>query len=189
MSYQNFDVDKLILRYPVKPFEGKNLTGKLCANNYICAPGVFIPRKTFSQYGLFDEKYCLEDFEFWLRISVSGYIKYIDSVTALYRQNDNSLSRFDLSEKSIIRHQKFCRDKIRIFFKYEKFASKLQAEYFFNSELDSSIGTNDKEMMKEIIQEMNEKNLRIFFRNKYRIPIVNLKIYPFLKKIKHLTER
>lgn len=189
MKYQDLNTEKLILRYLVKPLEGKKLTGQLCAENYICAPGAFIPKKTFAQYGMYDDEYCLEDFEFWLRVSVSGYIKYIDSVTALYRQNDNSLSRFDLSKKNIIRHQKFSRDKIKIFLKYEKFTSKEQAELFFNSELDSSIGTNDKEMMYEILQMMNEKNLQIFSCNKYRIAAVNLNIYPLLKKLKHFIER
>lgn len=188
-KYQDVNIEKLLLRYSEKPLEGKNLTGQLCADNFICAPGAFIPKKTFEQYGTYDEKYCLEDFEFWLRVSVSGCIKYIDSVTALYRQNENSLSRFDMSEKSIIRHQKFSRDKISIFSKYENYATHEQAEQFFNSELDSSIGTNDKAMMNEIIRKMNEKKLKISFWNRLRIIAINLNIYPFLKRIKYFIKR
>lgn len=183
------NISKLKLRYYAKPKDGFNLTGDLCGNNYISAPGTFIPKKTFEKYGKFDEEYCLEDFEFYLRVSTTGCIRYIESVTALYRQNNNSLSKFDLSKVGIKRHQKFCRDKIKIFSKYEKYASKEQTELFFNSELDSSIGINDKEMIKEIISIMKNKGLSITAYNYFRIPVVNIGVYPIIKKVKHYFKR
>ena len=154
----------------------------------VSAAYVFL-KKTFEKYGKFDEEYCLEDFEFYLRVSTTGCIRYIESVTALYRQNNNSLSKFDLSKVGIKRHQKFCRDKIKIFSKYEKYASKEQTELFFNSELDSSIGINDKEMIKEIISIMKNKGLSITAYNYFRIPVVNIGVYPIIKKVKHYFKR
>lgn len=189
MRWEEIQVEKLSLRYSTKPKDGYNLTGTLCGRNYIAAPGAFIPRKTFDKYGKYDEAYCLEDFEFWLRVSVSGCIQYLDAVTALYRQNQNSLSRFDTSKAAIARHQKFSRDKMRIFSKYEKYASKEQAACFFNAELDSAIGTNDKEIMKEIIRTMKNKQLYITAYNRYRVLPIYLGIYPALKKIKHRMQK
>lgn len=187
-KYEEINLNEFPKVYNEKPIDGKKLTGCICANNYICAPGTFIPMKTFKKYGLYDEGYCLEDFEFWLRVSVTGYLKYIDSVTALYRQNDNSLSRFDMSKQSKNRHKRFCMDKISIFFRYEEYASKEQKELFFNSELDSSIGTNDIETMNQVIRIMRERGLRISTYNRFRIPAVYLRLYPILKGVKKVSK-
>lgn len=184
VKYEDVVIQKLQLRYMDKPQDGEHLTGVLCGENYISAPGAFIPKDTFKKYGKYDTAYCLEDFEFWLRISVDGCIRYVDSITALYRQNENSLSRFDTSAKAIQRHQKFSRDKIHIFFKYQKYANRIQTEYFFNSELDSAIGINDRIMVKEISGIMKKENLKISMYNSLRIPLVNMRVYVVLKKIK-----
>lgn len=177
-------ISSLPVRYNTRPLEGKNLTGKLCGDNFISAPGVLIPRRTFERYGVFDEAYILEDFDFWLRVSVSGSFEYLNRVTALYRENDNSLSRFDISPKSIKRHADFFHNKLAIFNRYKHYASLEEIAQFYNNELNSSIGTNDIKTTSTIIKLMNNDKIRINFYNKARLPIVYLGLYPLLKKIK-----
>lgn len=186
--YGLFDFEQLSVRYHSRPEDGRNLTGVLCGNNYIAAPGVFIPRATFEKYGLFDERYCLEDFEFWLRVSVSGSFRYIDKVTTLYRQNINSLSRFDLSLKSRDRHRKFHDDKEDIFARYQQYADDKQKSSFYNKELSSAIGVNDRDLVLEIFKKMLGQGIMISVYNYMRIPLVISGIYPIFKKIKHVTE-
>lgn len=185
-KYNNYDLKSYNLVYKTRPIDGYNLTGILCGQNYISAAGVMIPRKTFENYGLYDESYCLEDFEYWLRVSVEGKFKYIDSVTTLYRDNNNSLSRFDMSEEAIARHQKFYKDKIIIFSKYEKYANEEQIRQFYNSELDSAIGTNDVDAVKSLKVIMKNKKIKITWYNRVRIPLVLMKVYPFFKLIKNI---
>lgn len=185
-KYNNYDLESYNLTYKIRPMDGENLTGVLCGQNYISAAGVMIPRRTFEIYGLYDESYCLEDFEYWLRVSIDGKFKYINSVTTLYRDNDNSLSRFDMSKESIARHQKFYKDKIAIFSKYENYANNEQIQKFYNSELDSAIGTNDIKAVKDLKEVMKNKKIVISGYNRVRIPLVLTKIYPYFKAIKKI---
>ena len=186
--YDSIQLNKLSLRYSENPKDGTGLTGQLCENNYIAAPGVFIPKKTFDKYGLFDEQYILEDFEFWLRISVYGSFKYINIVTALYRQNRNSLSKYEFSKENITKHRKFHEDILSIFKKYQKYANKSQKMTFFNRELESAIGINDRYSVHKLYQEMKENNIPVKKYNWLRMVLVNIKIYPLFRKLKHMLK-
>ncbi len=186
--YNSIRLNELSVRYSENPRDGTGLTGQLCENNYIAAPGVFIPKRTFDKYGLFDEKYILEDFEFWLRISVHGSFKYINIVTALYRQNRNSLSKYELSKENIVRHRKFHEDIISIFRKYQKYVNKSQEINFFNRELESAIGINDRYLVRRLYQEMKENNITVKRYNWLRMILVNMKIYLLFRKLKHIVK-
>ncbi len=184
-KYSDLDIKNYKLNYNEKPLDGRNLIGEICASNYIVAPGVLLPRETIVKYGLFDEKYCLEDFEYWLRISVNGALKYIDGVTAIYRECENSLSRFDTTKKSKERHRKFHNDIMDIFQTYKQYASVEQIAAFYNNRLSSAIGVNDKKVVKSIVMEMKREAIKIDTYNKLRLPLIVTGIYPVFKMIKN----
>lgn len=186
--YNSIKIEEFRLRYNKNPLIGKGITGQLCAENFISAPGVMIPKRTFDVYGKFDECYILEDLEYWLRVSVDGSFDYIDSITAMYRQNDNSLSRFDSSEESRKRHRKYHNDKLAIFKKYQKYANESQEKAFYNHELDSSIGTNDKTLVNELYQEMKNRKISIEKYNLFKAGLVNLGLYPLFKRVKDIVK-
>ena len=182
--YPLSDLDTHILFYQKTPPYGEKLTGIICGDNYIPAPGVFIPKKTYDQYGVFDEKYILEDFEYWLRVSVRGTFGYLDKVTALYRQNDNSLSRFNFSDAAHRRHRTYCENKMEIFDDYKKYANQEQISLFYNNELRSAIGMNDQQLVARIIKKMHVDCVTLSNVNKLRLCCMKLNIYILMKKIK-----
>ena len=62
--------------------------------NEIFAPGVFLRREVFDRYGAYDETIRVEDFEFWLRISKDGTVKfvYLQQPLVYYRINAGSIT-------------------------------------------------------------------------------------------------
>lgn len=62
--------------------------------NEIFAPGVFVARKVYDQYGVYDESIRVEDFEFWLRLAQSGQVKfqYLDRNLIYYRVSAGSIT-------------------------------------------------------------------------------------------------
>lgn len=176
-------------RYDTIPPVGENLTGLLCADNFISAPGAFVPMQTYKNFGFYDENYILEDFEFWLRVSTKGKFGYLNKETALYRQNDNSLSRFQMSEEGKRRHRRFHEQKKKIFKAYSNYANREQKTIFYNNELNAAIGFNDKTLVNSLMKEMREDGYRITKKNLIKANLVNIGIYALLKDMKRRVRK
>lgn len=183
-KYPVISAENFPKRYLKQPSVGRGLTGELCGDNFIAAPGVFIPRRTFEKFGVFDEKYSLEDFEYWLRVSITGSFGYLDEITALYRQSAASLSRFSITEEGKKRHRNFHQEKMRIFKRYQDYAKQEQITIFYNNELGSAIGHNDKELTNKLIKEMKDLKINIYIKYRIKAILVNSGIYILLKNVK-----
>lgn len=63
-------------------------------HNDIFAPGAFIRRDVFARYGMYDESIPVEDFEFWLRLSKDGQVRfhYCHEQLIYYRINAGSIT-------------------------------------------------------------------------------------------------
>ena len=188
LHYPVTELHTLEKHYTTPPQLGGNLTGALLARSFICAPGVIIPRRTFEKYGLFDPAYIMEDFEYWLRVSVDGIFCYLDQCVALYRVNHNSLSHFSLDEAQLRKHKLFFEQTLAIFSKYEQHASQEQKAEFFNHELGTTIGLGDKTLTKEILSSMKARHISISLWNRIRAVLLQMDVYVFLKKCKHLLK-
>lgn len=175
--------------YPTPPEWGTNLTGTLLARNFICAPAVIMPRRTIEKFGLYDPAYIMEDFEYWLRVSISGKFRYLDECTVLYRMNHNSLSHFSLDAAHIRRHRTFFTQTLAIFSKYEQHATPEQKATFFNRELGTTIGLGDKALCKEILANMKKRAIPVSLWNRFRVLLVQANVYLWLKKCKHLLKQ
>ncbi len=176
--------------YQTLPPIGKNLTGILCGRNFIATPGSFVPKKTFDRFGFFDETYIFEDWEFWLRVSINGNFGYLDCITALYRENNSSLSHFEISESGKKRQRLLHQNKQMIFKKYQSYANNTQQTQFFNQELRVALSLDDVSLANEINSEMKAQHFLISLDNKIRWIFTHMHLYFILRKIKmFLTTR
>ncbi len=182
------DFERLEKIYTAPPVWGENLTGALLERNFICAPGVLMPRRTVEKFGLYDPAYIMEDFEYWLRVSVSGKFRYMDSFTVLYRANQNSLSHFTLDPAQLRRHRVFYEQTLAIFTRYEQYADHDQKTAFFNRELGTTIGLGDKALAGEILGHMRNRGLPVSLWNRFRVLLLQANVYLWLKKCKHLLK-
>lgn len=80
-----------VFTYKNQAIRGK-IFYKLINQNGIVAPTVLFRKECFEKYGLFDENLDFEDYEYWLRISLTEQIPYIDKILVYYRLVEKSLS-------------------------------------------------------------------------------------------------
>lgn len=188
LHYPISDYAQLEKVYTAPPSWPENMTGALLERNFICAPAVLMPRRTIEKFGLYDPAYIMEDFEYWLRVSVGGKFAYLDSLTVLYRANRNSLSHFTLDPAQQRRHRTFFEQELDIFTKYEHHADKEQKTSFFNWELGITIGLGDKALAGEILANMRKRGLPVSLWNRLRHLLLKANVYILLKKCKHLLK-
>lgn len=77
-----------------KPYQQKDVYGELLRQNYIVAPAVMMRRRVYEQYGFYDEKIPLEDYDLWLRLSRRERFVYLPSKLIYYRKADTSLTNY-----------------------------------------------------------------------------------------------
>lgn len=188
-EHDKFPIDTSIARekyYSHIPLHGKKLTEKLISGNFIQGASLFIRKQTFEKYGVFDEGYLYEDWEFLLRVSVSGTIEYMDKTPAFYRVLDGSLSHYDsISEKSRKKFRIFYSDMKKLFEKYSEYCSDSSKCISFNNSIRTAIVLNDHMLVNEITRDMNALGLRLLFANKVRILALKFGIYNFLRTAKN----
>ncbi|MGN0999426.1 MAG: glycosyltransferase family 2 protein [Faecousia sp.] len=81
--------------YPAAPdLSGEGLFVRTALNNEIFAPGAFVSREVFRRYGTYDESIPVEDFEFWLRLTKDGKVRfsYLDKPLICYRVSAGSIT-------------------------------------------------------------------------------------------------
>lgn len=84
---------KLLPRKPVND-TCENTFRKLMLENWIPSPCAMFRRRIFTDYGLYDENIPYEDYEYWLRISRTEKIYYLDQELVYYRRSEDSLSNY-----------------------------------------------------------------------------------------------
>lgn len=184
-DYINIDDIKKIetIVYKKKPLDGANVTKNLLEDCYIFAPTMFIPKSTYNNFGLYDKKYIMEDFEYLLRVSSKGCIKYVDEITALYRKNDDSLSR-NRTQKYNDRFIRFVLDKKEIFDNYSNCLDKKTIVNYYNTKILGQLSDSyDKEHFIALIKEMKEKKIDITFINEFKLVLFKMGLHSLYKKI------
>lgn len=184
ISYNQVNYNSFSSFYDKAPNLDGNLTGRLLARDFIYAAGVFIPSDTFRTIGVFDEKYVMEDFEYWLRASLYKKFVYFNKCTVAYRLNPNSLTHYEVDSNGIQKYRKFCRQKVEIFETYKQYASKFQQSSFFDNLICTSIGLNDDEELKALLRKAENIDVKVFLRDKILIVLYKLRIYNFLRDLK-----
>ena len=170
------------------PVEGA-ITARLCKGCFISAPGTFIPKKTFDIYGMYDESYIFEDWEFWLRISLNGKFSYLDKVTALYRTGHGSLSHYDCTSKEgRIKNHRYFEDKLKILVKYIDHCTPIQQSEILNQKLLEAIHSSDKSLVLKVYRVCCNKKVVIQPLNTVKLFLVWINLYSVLKKIRDILK-
>lgn len=169
--------------YESIPKYGTKLTGDICAFNFIYSPSAIYPAQTFKKYGLYDENLMIEDFEYMLRVSVSGKILYLDKETVWYRVSADSLSHFNDSYESIKRMRKINDCRMTIFEMYEKYCNKKQIAQFYNDNVALAMIVNDPKSLVDFKQIMKKKKIKISEKNRIKIILYKLGIYKIIRDI------
>lgn len=192
-EHDTYPVDESIERrkyYSSIPPRGNRLTSKLIAGNYIQGASLFIRRETFEKFGVFDEQYLYEDWEYLLRVSVSGTIEYMDKIPVYYRILDGSLSNFNSSsEEGRKKYRIFYSDMKKLFEKYNEYTSKESNNITFNQTIRTAVILHDHVLLDAIIKDMRALGLNVFFGNKIRIISLKIGIYNLLRYIKNSVKR
>lgn len=84
---------KLLPRKPVND-TCENTFRKLMLENWLPSPCAMFRRRVFDKHGLYDESIPYEDYEYWLRISRTEKLYYLDQELVYYRRSEASLSNY-----------------------------------------------------------------------------------------------
>lgn len=133
-------------------FDRNNLKTILYKGNFVIALTAMIKKEVFSQLGLFNPNFIIEDYEYWLRISDKYKVEYINKVLGYYRfHSDNISKKMDIEEECVrikIHHDRkgefsnfIVSDLIALYKKgrinsktidaYKKYNSKSKTLYYF----------------------------------------------------------
>lgn len=119
--YSELDISLLTPFYQQKPDLSKEtLFQRLFWQNCIFAPGVSLRSEIYDKFGFYDPDICIEDLEYWLRISVTGETEfvYIDKRDVFYRKNANSATSKEKNEHYVERWLIFFEASEKIIEKY-----------------------------------------------------------------------
>ena len=161
------------------PLIGMNLSKKLFYGCGVAAPSAFIKKDTYDKFGLYDEKYYLEDWEYWLRVSSSGSFGYYDGITVYYRESSSSMSHLENSDYGRMKFRKITSSCEDILDKYKEYGSKDAWEIFYNNNVSSAFKINDLEYANTLRDHANKHGISLSFKNrvKFIIPPMILKAY------------
>lgn len=134
-KYSELDISLLTPFYEQKPDLSKEtLFQRLYWHNCIFAPGVSLRSEVYDKFGPYDPDICVEDLEYWLRISVTKETEfvYIDKKDVFYRKNSNSASSKVKNEHFVERWLVFLEACEKII---EKYAPYVEAEEYIRRKL------------------------------------------------------
>lgn len=117
---------KYVLSQRHKAYPQKYLFKKLMQFNWIPATTVLIRSRIFKKYGLFDENIKFEDHEYWIRISRTENIGYIQKPLVYYRKADTSLTNFKSNKDGKKKIKFVFKEERKIILKYIRQLKKIE---------------------------------------------------------------
>lgn len=165
----------------------ENIMQQLYEDNFISAPTVLIRKDTFEKFGLYDEDFSIEDWEYWLRIAEKGRIGYCDKMTVAYRVGGESLSHFSNDLEGRERLKKMYDNQYKILDKYKesrKIDSYAGYEQFFNRFIHEAIDVNYSEFLTEIFRETKNKKIKLSLETKAKYIAYRLHILRTIQRVK-----
>lgn len=127
VKYSELAHASLNLWYKKAPdFDKNTLFERLYWQNCIFAPGVSLKRELYDVFGLYDMDICIEDLEYWLRISRTKETEfvYIDKPLIFYRKNPESVSSQEKNERYVERNKIYLAGCEKIIEKYAPYVEK-----------------------------------------------------------------
>lgn len=119
---EKYNIDSLKRKKEIKsPGISENMTQSLYENDFIIAPTVLTRREVYDKIGLHDENLSMEDWEFWIRVSINFRIGYLNRITAAYRIVSDSLSRFTNDAEGVERFKLMIENEFKVLDKYKDY--------------------------------------------------------------------
>lgn len=101
-----YDIDKSYegfkRLYSQIPPCGRNLFEQLYERDFIMAPTVMMRKKTYDEVGPYDESLEVEDWDYFVRVALYGYIGYLNKCTVMYRVLSTSFSHSATPSRRIV---------------------------------------------------------------------------------------
>jgi len=186
----NFDNLKFFSKQQ-KIYSG-NVMNQILVSNFIIAPTACIRKNVFDKVGKYNENYCFEDYDMWLKIAEHYKIGYINKKLSLYRENDNSLSHGKERITKFFYTCKMIKDEHIKTGLYDEKYINLSYYYWAKRCLDSSFKLNRKDLFDKFYKEYLDICTRYNFTIEKRIKIKRFilsnkylfKVFCFFKKLK-----
>lgn len=169
------------------PPSGMNLTQQLYEHNFILAPTVFYKRTTINKIGFYDENITIEDWEYWLRVSLHESIGYFDKITVAYRILNTSLSHFSSDDSGRKRMKNMFHCEMQIVEKYKSVlgaGSKSGVRKFIQRNLHSAIDIEYDDMIKVIFKYIKKNKVKISIEVRVKHLFYKLNLLKKLQKLK-----
>lgn len=162
-----------------------NMTQALYENNFIIAPTVMVRKSVYEQIGLHDDTLDIEDWEFWIRASLSYQIGYLDKATLVYRTAHNSMSRFGADDAGRIRLKRIIQNEFRVLDKYKdhpQISSRTGIRNCCDQGISLAIDLEADEVVADICEYLNKQGIRFGFKMSVKYALYRIGIWKTLVK-------
>lgn len=166
-----------------------DLFQKLLGQNMIIAASVLIKRSTYEKFGLHDENFYSEDWEFWVRVAEKGKIGYCNKNTIGYRISANSLCHFPKTKDGINKFRKTFQNEFLVIKKYSKSDAITNNSYmgvFLTRNLHQAIDIDDRKTINSIIGFSKKRKIRLDNTVGLKLLFYRLKLLRLVQKTKRL---
>lgn len=143
-------------------FTQKDLFFRIYSLNMIFAPGAMVRKSVYDKYGIYDEEIFIEDWEYWLRITLDNQCKigYLNKCLVYYRVSANSVTAAQVNAGLEERRKRIHKAEMKLIDKYGiKLPTRIYASrklWCIEAEQIFAYETNLTEMKKILQQEMIE---------------------------------
>ena len=148
----------------------------------IAAPAVMMRSCVFKNYGLHDENFIAEDWEYWCRISRFEQFYYSDIKGVLYRERPNSLSHFKVitksSEADRLRVRNMWNDDRAVLDRYREYVDKSVLRNgcrIIRARMDMVIVAEDSNLLYSIIRYASKYGYKYSYKNVIILLIMKIK--------------
>ncbi len=101
-------------------FLGEDMLERIYQMDDVAAPSTIVRKTVYDQIGRYDEKLCVEDWDFWLRmLKVGKKFAYIDEPLVTYRKSANSASSTTVNHNLEKRCFRILKSELRIIDKHK----------------------------------------------------------------------
>lgn len=161
-SYEGFN--RVYLKTP--PY-GDNLFPLLYEREFITSPAVMLRKKTCENVGLFDENIEVEDWDYFIRIALYGYIGYLDKCTVMYRILSTSFSHSAVPHRRIVMKK----NELLLLEKYKNHledSGKARIKRSYNEAISDACHISNAEYMRFLHEYKKRNKVYITMRNKMK---------------------
>lgn len=167
--------------YSKIPPYGENLFALLYERDFITAPAVMLRKKTYDEVGLYDEKIEVEDWDYFIRVALYGYIGYLDKITVMYRFLLTSFSHSAEPYRRIVMRK----NELLLLEKYKEYVNdngKKRIERSYNEAISDACHIGSREYMTFLRKYRKQNHVYVTMRNRIKYMLY---LMGFFKLYKH----